>query len=271
MRSRTTFGRAPGAADVVGGHPPGDGQHPRADGRLGAEAGQRPERPRVGLLREVLGDPAVGEDHEHAPHLLVGQAHQLGGGAGVAVPRFAREVGERGVVEHRRRPPAPRGATCSVGLRVVVIGRQYVPGVCRRSRRSDGRRGLGLPVVAGADPVARSRARGGHCRRTRCAITPIGAGRVDSRASREGLRYDEGRGGTRAHGQGAGIWHETYLVRAGEYEAIYNNMPPSGLGRAGRLVPVGEGSTARLRIRPRRVLTSRGLRIDHALCWTASR
>ena len=54
-----------------------------------------------------------------------------------------------------------------------------------------------------------------------------------------------------AHGQGAGIWHETFLVRAGEYEAVYNNMPPSGLGRAGRLVPLGESSTARLRIRAR--------------------
>ncbi|HSG88211.1 MAG TPA: DUF4188 domain-containing protein [Pseudomonadales bacterium] len=29
-----------------------------------------------------------------------------------------------------------------------------------------------------------------------------------------------------------GIWHETYLVRAGEYEAIYGNMPPYGLGLA---------------------------------------
>lgn len=34
-----------------------------------------------------------------------------------------------------------------------------------------------------------------------------------------------------------GIWHETYLVRAGDYEAIYNNMPPRGLGRAAELVP----------------------------------
>jgi hypothetical protein len=34
-----------------------------------------------------------------------------------------------------------------------------------------------------------------------------------------------------------GIWHETYLVRAGEYEAIYGNMPERGLGKAGRLVP----------------------------------
>ena len=31
-----------------------------------------------------------------------------------------------------------------------------------------------------------------------------------------------------------GIWHETYLVRAGEYEAIYGNMPPFGLGKASR-------------------------------------
>lgn len=33
------------------------------------------------------------------------------------------------------------------------------------------------------------------------------------------------------------IWHETYLVRAGEYEAVYHHMPPRGLGRVGRLVP----------------------------------
>ena len=34
-----------------------------------------------------------------------------------------------------------------------------------------------------------------------------------------------------------GIWHETYLVRAGAYETVYNNMPPFGLGLAGHLVP----------------------------------
>jgi hypothetical protein len=32
-----------------------------------------------------------------------------------------------------------------------------------------------------------------------------------------------------------GIWHETYLVRAGEYESVYNNMPAYGLGLAGQL------------------------------------
>lgn len=34
-----------------------------------------------------------------------------------------------------------------------------------------------------------------------------------------------------------GIWHETYLVRAGEYETVYNGMPRVGLGRVGQLVP----------------------------------
>jgi len=47
----------------------------------------------------------------------------------------------------------------------------------------------------------------------------------------------------------AGIWHETYLVRAGEYEAIYNNMPPHGLGKAGRMVPLAGSVGARQRIK----------------------
>jgi hypothetical protein len=34
-----------------------------------------------------------------------------------------------------------------------------------------------------------------------------------------------------------GIWHETYLVKAGTYETFYNNMPPYGLGVAGSLEP----------------------------------
>lgn len=33
-----------------------------------------------------------------------------------------------------------------------------------------------------------------------------------------------------------GIWHETYLIPAGQYEAIYNAMPPYGLGAAGKIV-----------------------------------
>ena len=36
----------------------------------------------------------------------------------------------------------------------------------------------------------------------------------------------------------AGIWHETFLVKAGQFEAVYDNMPAFGLARAGRMVPV---------------------------------
>ncbi len=45
-----------------------------------------------------------------------------------------------------------------------------------------------------------------------------------------------------------GIWHETYRVRAGEYEAIYNNMPRTGLARAGDREPLAPNSTAAQRI-----------------------
>ncbi len=34
-----------------------------------------------------------------------------------------------------------------------------------------------------------------------------------------------------------GIWHETYVVRAGDYECIYAGMPAYGLGLAGTRVP----------------------------------
>ncbi len=34
-----------------------------------------------------------------------------------------------------------------------------------------------------------------------------------------------------------GVWHETYLVAAQQYESVYVNMPEFGLGRAGRLEP----------------------------------
>jgi Domain of unknown function (DUF4188) len=37
-------------------------------------------------------------------------------------------------------------------------------------------------------------------------------------------------------GGDVGIWHETYRIAPGQYEAIYNNMPAYGLGRAGTLV-----------------------------------
>ena len=42
-----------------------------------------------------------------------------------------------------------------------------------------------------------------------------------------------------------GIWHETYKVRAGEYECVYSGMPPAGLANASELVPIGrEGQSA---------------------------
>lgn len=47
----------------------------------------------------------------------------------------------------------------------------------------------------------------------------------------------------------SGIWHETFLVRAGEYEAIYGNMPPFGLAKASRVVPIGSDSSARGRLK----------------------
>lgn len=46
-----------------------------------------------------------------------------------------------------------------------------------------------------------------------------------------------------------GIWHETYLVRAGEFETIYGNMPPYGLGKATKLVTLAEAKSARHRLK----------------------
>jgi hypothetical protein len=34
-----------------------------------------------------------------------------------------------------------------------------------------------------------------------------------------------------------GIWHETYQVRAGEYETVYSGVPPRGLGKVATLIP----------------------------------
>jgi hypothetical protein len=47
-----------------------------------------------------------------------------------------------------------------------------------------------------------------------------------------------------------GIWHETYLVRAGEYESVYNNMPAFGLGLAGNMVAAeGRRTSAKGRLK----------------------
>jgi hypothetical protein len=34
-----------------------------------------------------------------------------------------------------------------------------------------------------------------------------------------------------------GIWHETYCVGPGKYEAVYSGMPPTGLAAASTMVP----------------------------------
>ena len=47
-----------------------------------------------------------------------------------------------------------------------------------------------------------------------------------------------------------GIWHETYVIGPGQYENIYNNMPPFGLGAAGTIVDASGGrQAARQRLR----------------------
>lgn len=46
-----------------------------------------------------------------------------------------------------------------------------------------------------------------------------------------------------------GIWHETYLIEPGRYEAIYGNMPPFGLAAATQPVPISRRSdTAKQRV-----------------------
>ncbi len=48
-----------------------------------------------------------------------------------------------------------------------------------------------------------------------------------------------------------GVFHETYLVSAGRYEAVYVNMPTFGLATAGAMVPaVGRMNAAKTRINP---------------------
>lgn len=47
-----------------------------------------------------------------------------------------------------------------------------------------------------------------------------------------------------------GIWHETYVIKPGQWEAIYGNMPVFGLGKASRTVAIGKSNdTARKRLR----------------------
>jgi Domain of unknown function (DUF4188) len=46
-----------------------------------------------------------------------------------------------------------------------------------------------------------------------------------------------------------GLWHETYQVGQGKYEAMYANMPRYGLAAAGESAPIGpRGASARERM-----------------------
>jgi hypothetical protein len=50
-------------------------------------------------------------------------------------------------------------------------------------------------------------------------------------------------------GNNVGIWHETYVVPAGNFETIYGNMPLLGLGTVSGVVPVnsrGQSAADRL-------------------------
>ena len=46
-----------------------------------------------------------------------------------------------------------------------------------------------------------------------------------------------------------GIWHETYRIAPGQYEAVYSGMPASGLGKVGQLLAIeSEPDSARARL-----------------------
>ncbi|MGE0046931.1 MAG: DUF4188 domain-containing protein [Hyphomonadaceae bacterium] len=47
-----------------------------------------------------------------------------------------------------------------------------------------------------------------------------------------------------------GIWHETFLVKDGAHESVYNNMPVWGLAAAGQSVPaIGRRKSAKGRLK----------------------
>jgi hypothetical protein len=45
------------------------------------------------------------------------------------------------------------------------------------------------------------------------------------------------------------IWHETFTVKAGQYEAVYNNMREFGLAKASERVPAAAGRQNTTKIR----------------------
>jgi Domain of unknown function (DUF4188) len=68
---------------------------------------------------------------------------------------------------------------------------------------------------------------------------------------RDGLHLESWRRFNKTIGSdgSVGIFHETFLVDAGKYEALYGNMPVFGLAAATKHVPaVGKRETARRRL-----------------------
>jgi len=56
-------------------------------------------------------------------------------------------------------------------------------------------------------------------------------------------------------GSRSGVWHETLLVRVGEFEAEYSDVPPHGADKASSLVPVADSVGARQRLEAHRSCT----------------
>jgi hypothetical protein len=66
------------------------------------------------------------------------------------------------------------------------------------------------------------------------------AGLSDAERKRDRGAFFRSIHGTLNHlllGDRIGIWHETYRVHPGDWECVYNNMPPFGLAKATRAVP----------------------------------
>lgn len=62
-------------------------------------------------------------------------------------------------------------------------------------------------------------------------------------------RFNARVGYSRKHSAAVGIWHESYVVQAGQYECVYGNMPVFGLAQATIHVPAsGRRETARRRL-----------------------
>ena len=107
----------PAAADhgaqVVGAGPPGDAEQPGTRAGPALEAGQRPERPQVGLLGQIVGAVRVDQGGGEAPHLGLGGPDERGLGGRVAVAGGQRPLGGR--VDGRLRLPLLYGSLAGAG------------------------------------------------------------------------------------------------------------------------------------------------------------